>query len=113
MDPRRHRISLAIGIVLAMSAAAILDFGFAPFRQMLAHFDAELPLLTRLYVEGQHLFWGMPLLVPVAFVLGPRNRQGPIALLCGCVALLLIVPLGLLSMYLPIFSLAGGAPTGG
>ena len=100
-----------IGGLLAIAAVAAVQMIVPRFEDVFRSFGAELPLLTRVFVEGRWFLWTLPLLVPiVAALVRPRSdddtRPGIVALLTGLAIGIGLPLLCMLAMYLPIFGLA-------
>jgi type II secretory pathway component PulF len=103
-----------IGGLAAVGGVAAVQLIVPQFQDVFKNFGAELPLLSRIFVNGRMFLWVLPLLVPVAAafvrVRSPEDsRRGVVALLLG-----LAIGIGLpmlcgLAMYLPIFKLAAQA----
>lgn len=112
-----NTLLLTIGIAAAIAGVIAANLVPSLFVDMFQNFGAELPWLTRLFVQGGGFLWVLPLLVPVlsSFVrvrTPDDKRRGIVALLLGvgiCFALPMVC---LFSMYLPIFGLASGADGG-
>jgi uncharacterized membrane protein YhdT len=106
-----ERWMLTAGLFAAIAIAAGVNFVVPQFEDVLRNFGAELPLLTRLFVEARYAFFGLPLIVLVAWALTPRrtppgNERGIVALVVGIGIGMILLPLCLIAMYLPIFRLA-------
>lgn len=102
---------LAVGLFAATAMAVAVNLIVPQFEEMLRNFGAELPLLTRLFVEGRYAFFGLPLIVLAAWALTPRrtppgNERGTVALVSGIGLAVILVPLCVIAVYLPIFRLA-------
>ncbi len=108
-----NTLLLVIGIAVAIVGVVAANMIPPAFVDMLQNFGAELPWLTRPFVQGGGFLWVLPLLVPVLSSLvrvrTPEDKhRGIVALLLG-VGIGVALPMGcLLSMYLPIFGLASG-----
>lgn len=103
---------LVAGLLASLAMAAGVNLVVPQFEDMLKNFGAELPWITRLFVEYRHALFAMPLLVLAAWALTPRrtppgNERGVVALVVGIGLGILLLPLCLIAMYLPIFMLAG------
>jgi uncharacterized membrane protein YhdT len=103
---------LIAGVLAATAMAAGVNLVIPRFNDVFQNFGSDLPLITRLFVESRHAFFGLPLLVLAAWVLTPRrtppgNERGIVALVVGIGSAVLLLPLCLIAMYLPIFQLAG------
>lgn len=109
-----NTLLLIIGLVVAMLGVVAVQWVVPQFLDVLKNFGAELPLLTRLFVDGGGFLWLVPLLVPVVSACVPLRtpedkRRGIVALLLG-VAIGVVLPLlCMFAMYLPIFKLAAAA----
>lgn len=102
---------LIVGLIATIAIAAGVNLVVPQFEDVLKNFGAEIPLLTRLFVEGRYVFFGLPLIVLVAWALTPRrtppgNERGIVALVVGIGLGVILLPLCLIAMYLPIFQLA-------
>ncbi len=102
---------LATGFLAALAIAAGVNLVVPQFNDVLRNFGAEIPLLTRLFVEGRYAFFGLPVLVVAAWALTPRrtppgNERGIVALVVGIGSGIVVLPLCLIAMYLPIFQMA-------
>jgi len=106
--PRRW---IAIGTFLLFAAVVGVQLIVREFRQVFESFGAELPPLTRLFVQGRHLLWLLPLLIP-ALTLSIRSgapsrpRAGVIALVLGIGLGIVLLLACMILMYLPIIALA-------
>lgn len=106
-----ERWMLTAGLLAAIAIAAGVNLVVPQFEEVFRNFGAELPLLTRLFVEARYAFFGLPLIVLVAWALTPRrtppgNERGIVALVVGIGMGMILLPLCLIAMYLPIFRLA-------
>ncbi len=105
-----NTLLLVIGIAVAIVGVVAANIIPPAFVDMLQNFGAELPWLTRMFVQDGGFLWVLPLLVPAlsSFVrvrTPDDKRRGIVALLLG-VGIGVALPMGcLLSMYLPIFQL--------
>lgn len=102
---------LIAGFLAAIAIAAGVNLIVPEFEDVFRNFGAELPLLTRLFVEARYAFFGLPLIVLAAFAWTPRrtppgNERGIVALVIGLGLGVVLLPLCLIAMYLPIFRLA-------
>lgn len=100
-------IGTAVAIVGVIAANMIPPY----FTDIFKNFGAELPWLSRLFVQGGGLLWVLPLLVPVlsSFVrvrTPDDKRRGIFAQLLGVGIGFALPMVCLFSMYLPIFGLA-------
>lgn len=106
MPTINNKPALAIGMILAALVPAIASWVVPGFRETFASFGAELPLLTRFFVNHTVTLWMLPVLVLAAWLFWPRReRRGLAALLVGAGSLL-VFPVMVFAMYLPIFSLS-------
>ncbi len=99
------------GLFVALAIAVGVNLVVPQFGDVFQNFGAELPLLTRAFVEGRYAFFGLPLLVLAAWALTPRrtpagNERGIVALVLAIGIGVVLLPLCLIAMYLPIFRLA-------
>ena len=106
-----ERWMLTTGLLVAIGIAAGVNLIVPRFEDVFQNFGAELPLLTRLFVEARYAFFGLPLIVLAAWAWTPRrtppgNERGIIALVIGFGLGVILLPLCLIAMYLPIFRLA-------
>ncbi len=67
---------LTTGLFVAVAIAVSVNLVVPQFNDVFQNFGAELPLLTRLFVEGRHVFFGLPLLVLAAWALTPSCAAG-------------------------------------
>ena len=105
---------LVAGLLAAVAIAVAVNLIVPQFEEMLRNFGAETPLLTRLFVDGRYVFFGLPLIVLAGWALTPRrtppgNERGIVALVLGIGLALILVPLCAIAVYLPIFRLAAAA----
>ncbi len=105
-----NTLLLVIGIAVAIVGVVAAYMIPTAFVDMLQNFGAELPWLTRLFVQGGGFLWVLPLLVPVlsSFVrvrTPDDKRRGIVALLLGVGIGFALPMVCLFSMYLPIFQL--------
>jgi type II secretory pathway component PulF len=105
-----ERWILFAGLLAAIAIAAGVNLIVPHFGHMLRNFDAELPLLTRLFLEARYAFFGLPLIVLATWAWTPRrtppsNERGIVALVVGVGLSMVLLPLCLIAMYLPIFQL--------
>jgi uncharacterized membrane protein YhdT len=106
-----ERWMLATGLIAAIAIAAGVNLVVPQFEDVFRNFGAELPLLTRLFVEARYAFFCLPLIVLAAWALTrrrtpPGNERGIVALVVGIGMGMILLPLCLIAMYLPIFRLA-------
>jgi type II secretory pathway component PulF len=107
---RANTLMTIVGTIAACGGVAVAHLRVPKFREVFVSFGAELPLLTRIFVEYPLVFWWLPLLVPVAAsrvrIREPSDtRHGAIALSLG-IAIAIGLPLICgFAMYLPIFKL--------
>jgi type II secretory pathway component PulF len=102
---------LTTSLLIAVAIAAGVNLIIPRFSDVFQNFGAELPLLTRLFLEGRYALFGLPLLVLAAWALTPRrtppgNQRGVVALAVGIGMGAILLPLCLIAMYLPIFRMA-------
>jgi type II secretory pathway component PulF len=107
-----ERWLLAAGLLVAIATAAGVNLAVPKFEDVFQNFGAEVPLLTRLFVDARYALFGLPLIVVAAWAWTPRrtppgNERGVVALLVGIGLGVVLLPLFLIAMYLPIFRLAG------
>lgn len=105
-----NTLLLVIGIAVAIVGVVAANMIPRAFVNMLQNFGAELPWLTRLFVQGGGFLWVLPLLVPVlsSFVrvrTPDDKRRGIVALLLGVGIGFALPMVCVFSMYLPIFQL--------
>lgn len=93
-------------LVCAALAALIASLVVPPFRDALASYGAKLPLLTAMVFALHHGLWLLPVLVLAAWRLLPGSVGTRVARLIGFGGLLLLLPLVIIGMYLPLFTLA-------
>jgi type II secretory pathway component PulF len=102
------------GGIAAVGGVAAVQLIVPNFHEVFKNFGAELPLLSRIFVNGRMFLWVLPLLVPIAAafvrVRSPDDgRRGVVALLLGLAIGIGLPMLCVLAMYLPIFGLAAQA----
>lgn len=109
---RNSTNTLLVIIGTAVAIVGVIAANMIPpaFLDLLKNFGAELPWLTRLFVQGGGFLWVLPLLVPVlsSFVrvrTPDDKRRGIVALLLGVAIGFALPMVCLFSMYLPIFQL--------
>jgi hypothetical protein len=112
-----NTLLLVIGTTMAVVGVIAANVIPRAFVDMLQNFGAELPWLTRIFVQGGGFLWVLPLLVPVlsSFVrvrTPDDKRRGIVALLLGVAIGFALPMVCLFSMYLPIFGLAAGVEGG-
>ena len=106
-----NMILIVIGVLFAAGAVIAVQLIVPQFEDVFRNFGADLPLLSRVFVEGRAFLWVLPLLVSIVAVLvRPRSdgdmRPGIVALLTGLVIGIGLPMACMLAMYLPIFGLA-------
>lgn len=111
MQKTREGWMLTLGFTAAIAIAVGVNLIVPQFEEVFRNFGAELPLLTRLFIEARYAFFGLPLLVLAAWAWTPRrtppgNERGIVALVLGIGIGVILLPLCLIAMYLPIFKLA-------
>lgn len=103
-----------IGVVIAFLGVIAVQAIVPQFQQVFESFGAELPAITRFFVQGRWFLWPLPLAVPmIAAFVRVRDehdrRRGVIGLIVG-IAIGVGLPLFCgFAMYLPIFGLVAGA----
>ena len=103
---------LIVGLLAALAAAAGINVLVLQFMPMMENFGAEVPVFTRLFIDGRAFFWALPLIVLAIWAFIPRrtvppdNKRGIVAMLAGIGLAVILLPLCLLAMYLPVFTLA-------
>ena len=109
---RNSTNTLLVIIGTAVAIVGVIAANMIPpaFLDLLKNFGAELPWLTRLFVQGGGFLWVLPLLVPAlsSFVrvrTPDDKRRGIVALLLGVAIGFALPMVCLFSMYLPIFQL--------
>lgn len=105
-----NTLLLVIGTAVAIVGVIAANMIPRAFVDMFENFGAELPWLTRLFVQGGGFLWVLPLLVPVlsSFVrvrTPDDKRRGIVALLLGVAIGFALPMVCLFSMYLPILQL--------
>ncbi len=103
---------LGTGLLASVAMAVGVNAIVPRFDEVFRNFGAELPWLSRMFVEYRHALFAMPLLVLAAWALTPRrtppgSERGIVALVVGIGLGILLLPLCLIAMYLPIFMLPG------
>lgn len=109
--PLGNLVLLCSGVLAAAGGMLAAWMVVPQFRELFATFGAELPLLTRLFVDSGGTLWGLPLLVPLLSLFvrrrGPEDtRPGAVAFGFGLATAFGLPLLCALAMYLPIFKLA-------
>lgn len=99
------------GAMTAVGGVALVQLIVPRFQDVFTNFGADLPLLSRMFVDGRWFLWVLPLLVPIAAsfvrVRTPDDpRRGVVALLLGLGIGIGLPLLCMFAMYLPIFGLA-------
>lgn len=99
------------GAMAAVGGVALVQLIVPRFQDVFTNFGAELPLLSRMFVDGRWFLWVLPLLVPIVAsfvrVRTPEDhRRGVVALLSGLAIGIGLPLLCMFAMYLPIFGLA-------
>jgi hypothetical protein len=98
---------LVAGLACAVMAAAIASLVVPPFQESLQAYGAPLPLLTRLVFALHRGLWLLPILAWVAWRWLPWPAQrARVACAIGMGGLLVLLPLVIVGLYLPIFTLA-------
>ena len=98
---------LIVGLLVAIAMAASINLVIPKFEYVFQSLDSELPLLTRLFLEGRYALFGLPLIVLAAWTLTPRqtppgNERGIVALVVGIGISAILLPLCLMAMYWPV-----------
>ena len=111
MHTTTERWMLMTGLLAAIAIAAGVNLIIPLFENVFQNFGTELPLLTRLFLEGRHALFGLPLIVLAAWAFTPRrtppgNERGIVALVVGIGVGVILLPLCVAAMYWPIFQLA-------
>jgi type II secretory pathway component PulF len=107
-----ERWMLIAGLLATLAIAAGVNLIVPYFDDVLRQFGAEIPWLTRMFVEGRLAFFGLPLIVLAAWALTPRrtppgNERGIVALVIAIGLGVILLPAAVIAMYLPIFRMAG------
>ena len=68
-----ERWMLTTGLLVAIGIAAGVNLIVPRFEEAFQNFGAELPLLTRLFVETRYALFGLPLIVLAAWAWTPRR----------------------------------------
>lgn len=102
---------ILFGGLAAVGGVGAVQLIVPNFQNVFENFGAELPLLSRLFVDGRLFLWVLPLSVPIAasFIRArtPEDaRRGIVALLLGLAIGIGLPLLCVFAMYLPIFGLA-------
>ena len=110
MRTSTNAVMLGIGVFVAVGGVAAVNLILPNFEEVFRNFGAELPWFTRMFVEGRHLLWLLPLLVPAIALFVPERRaddrrRGATGLVLGIAIGVLLPMLGLMACYLPIFQL--------
>lgn len=97
-----------VASVLAAAAVTIIGVFVVPqFSEVYQAFGTGLPLATKLFVRCYWLVWVAPIAVIVAWCFWPSvRRRHMMGGLLGIGILLTAVPLAILALYLPLFSLS-------
>lgn len=106
--PSSGRTALfVIGLVCAIFAALIPTLVVPQFGQIFESFGADVPLMTRLVLQGYLALWALPVFVVLAWLFWPRpQRRAAAACWIGVLSIVLLLPLCIGALYLPIFMLA-------
>lgn len=108
MRTKEERTLFAIGLVCAVAAALIPMLAAPGFLGIYRSFSAELPLVTRLFVDYAAVFWLLPVLVVLTWFSWPRPGRALASCLAGAIGLGVAAPATFFALYLPIFQLAEG-----
>lgn len=115
MKSHPANVSLQVaGTVAAFFGVIAVQMIVPSFQEVFESFGAELPAITRFFVQGRWFLWPLPLAVPMiaAFVrVRDENdrRRGIVGLIVG-IAIGVGLPLFCgFAMYLPIFGFAPNA----
>ena len=101
---------LAVGLVISLLASALVTALAPGFAQMYGALGADPPDATRLVLAGYPGMWALPVAVLLAWYRWPKAEHRPLAAcLLGVLGSILLVPLVLVTLYLP---LVGGSATG-
>lgn len=107
---------LGSGMVALLLAAVAVNLVVPQFQDIFDGFGAQLPWLTMVFVKHRHAFFLLPLLPLLLWwglartarkASGAGRHAAMIALLVALGLTFVMVPLAIIAMYLPIFSLAG------
>lgn len=102
-----EKVALLVGVLCAIIAAAVPALVVPRFREVFESFGAELPFLTRLFMDHHYVLWLLPVLVIATWFFWPKvPHRSLAACLLGIGSLVLIVPVLVVAMYLPIFQLS-------
>jgi len=100
---------LALGLALALSTliAVGLNLAIPGFEEAFRNFGVkELPMLTVFYIRFRGSFLALPVLVLIAWRYWPNpNARSLAAGFLGIVIPIVLLVLGILAMYLPIYGL--------
>ena len=102
---------LVSALLCSLMTALMINLIVPKFKEVFDNFGAELPLLTRLFVDAGWVLWLLPLVILVAWKsirndATRANRHGKIVLLIAIGVGAVLIPLTLIAMYLPIFQMA-------
>lgn len=109
-----HPVLLVPGMLCSLVSAIVVNLVAVEFDEMYRNFGMELPWFTRMLLDGRYLLFALPAVPLLAWHLTPAvpgqpNRRGLVALLIGIGLPLVLVPLIVISLYVPIFMLADTA----
>ena len=109
----RQYVMLAIGMVCCLVAAIVVNVAAPGFETIYRDFGVELPWLTRMLLAGRWFLFALPVSILLAWwlarpVSGRPDRRALVALICMAVPVLL-VPVVVIGLYLPIFTLVAYA----
>jgi type II secretory pathway component PulF len=99
---------LALGLALAFSTLITvgLNLVIPAFEEVFRSFGAELPLLAVFYIRFRWSFLALPVLVLIAWRYWPNpNARSLAAVFLGIVIPIVLLVVGILAMYLPIYDL--------
>ena len=100
--------TLAFAMLPCVAVAALVWFAVPQFQAVFTNFGADLPWPTAA-VLATYRGWALSALLPMAVWSGwpPTRDRAAAAVACGWLLAGLMVTIGVLAMYLPIFRLAG------
>ena len=102
------------GAIVALLGVIAVQVIVPPFQEVFETFGADLPAISRFFVQGRGMLWPLPLAVPMSAALvrvrdEDDRRRGIVGLIVGIAIGVGLALLCGFAMYLPIFMLAPAA----
>ena len=108
--PFSHVAAILISVITALVHYGALRAS-ASFAEVFSGFDADLPWLTQLFLQGSPVYYFVPGLCIVAYIGRWAGFRAARPLFIGCaITSILVIPTFIIAMYLPVFQL--GAAVG-